>query len=329
MPRFGGMRRRVQQTPKATRLFFVTDIHGSERCWRKLLNAADFYDVRYLILGGDITGKTMVPIEQTRTGWRAQYNGREYADMSTGERAELEQRIRDNGAYPIHGTREELLALHDETVRDQRFVATVVESIQRWMDIADQRLIGREVRCFVTPGNDDFVEIDAPIEASATVEFVEGRRVELEEPFEMITTGFSNPTPWKTPRELEEDELAHRIREMAAGASHPESLIAVLHAPPYGTELDQAPEIDSEFNLKTTAGQPRLTSVGSTAVGDFIRDCQPLLGLHGHVHDSRGAQSIGRTLCLNPGSEYTEGVLCGALVTLDHREVTTYQFVVG
>jgi Icc-related predicted phosphoesterase len=161
------------------------------------------------------------------------------------------------------------------------------------------------------------------------VEFVEGRCVQLDDRFEMITTGFSNPTPWKTPRELAEPELGRRIEAMAADASSSDHLIAVLHPPPYGTELDQAPEIDSDFNLKTTAGQPHLTSVGSTAVREFIEERQPLLGLHGHVHDSRAAQHIGRTLCVNPGSEYTEGVLCGSLVTLGDGGVAAHQFVVG
>src|SRR5207237_3500146 len=98
---------------------------------------------------------------------------------------------------------------------------------------------------------------------------------------------------------------------------------------PYGTELDEAPAIDSEFRVQHTGGQAQLASVGSTAVRDFVLERQPLLGLHGHVHESRGAVVLGRTLCLNPGSEYSEGVLAGALVTLADGRVASHQFVTG
>ena len=56
-------RRRIA-TVHRKRICFVTDVHGSERCFRKFLNTAKFYDAQYLILGGDITGKTLVPIER-------------------------------------------------------------------------------------------------------------------------------------------------------------------------------------------------------------------------------------------------------------------------
>jgi uncharacterized protein len=322
------IRRRSRGLTRGTRLLFVTDIHGSDRCFRKFVNGAGFYDARYLVLGGDITGKTLVPIEHTPRGWRARYRDHEYVDLSDADRAALEQRIRDGGQYPVAGERDELLALHDEATRDTAFRRAVVETIRRWVDLAEQRLRGTGVRCFVTPGNDDFYEIDEPLQGSDVVEFVEGRCVQLDG-HEMITTGFSNPTPWDSPRELPEPELRDRIEQMYAQVSDPERLIAVLHPPPYGTDLDQAPAIDADFRVQHTGGQPRLTSVGSTAVRDFLLERQPLLGLHGHVHESRGAITIGRTLCLNPGSEYSEGVLSGALVTLADGRVISHQFVNG
>jgi uncharacterized protein len=226
------------------------------------------------------------------------------------------------------GERDELLALEDEARRGEAFRRAVVESVGRWVALAEERLGGTGVRCFVTPGNDDFWEIDEPLRGSDVVEFVEGRCIRLDG-HEMITTGYSNRTPWDSPRELDEPALRERIEAMYAEVSEPERLIAVLHPPPYGTELDQAPAIDAEFRVQHSAGQPTMGPVGSTAVRDFLLERQPLLGLHGHVHESRGAIMLGRTLCLNPGSEYAEGILSGALVTLADGGVAAHQFVSG
>ena len=314
---------------RGLRLFFVTDVHGSDRCFKKFLNAGRFYDVDHLILGGDITGKSIVPIEIVPTGWRARYGDDLYELSTESELHELEQLVRDGGSYPVVGERDELLRLDDEAHREQVFTQVVVDGIRRWVDLAEERLSGTGIRCFVTPGNDDFFEIDEPLRESEIVEFVEGRCVHLDDRHEMITTGYSNPTPWDTPRELPEEQMAARIEEMYAQVEQPESLVAVLHPPPYGTDLDQAPAIDGEFRVKLEAGGVKFAPVGSTAVRDFVERRQPLLALHGHVHESKAAQYLGRTLCINPGSEYTEGTLVGAIVTLGDAGVLSHQFVTG
>jgi uncharacterized protein len=323
LPLFGGSK------SKPVRLCFVTDIHGSDRCFKKFINAGRFYDVQYLILGGDITGKTLIPIERTSKGWKASYSDHNYVDMSDQEKAGLEQLIRDNGQYPVAAPKDELEHLFSEDRRDETFRQVVVDGIRRWMEIAADRLKGTGIRCFVTPGNDDFWEIDEPLQNAETVEFVEGKCVRLDDKREMITTGYSNLTPWQSPRELDETALASRIDAMFKDVEQPESLIAVLHAPPFATELDQAPMIDSEFRLKTSGGAVQMGPVGSIAVRDFILAKQPALGLHGHVHESKAAQTLGRTLCINPGSEYTAGVLSCAIVTLHDGKPPEYQFTVG
>jgi len=311
------------------RLFFATDVHGSERCFRKFLNAAKFYDVEHLILGGDITGKVLIPIVRTPRGWSAHYHDHEYIDIDDDQRGELERRIRDNGQYPVVGERDELVALEDEAHREQVFTRAVVDSIERWVTLAEERLRGTGVRCYITPGNDDFWEIDAPLTGSDVVEFVEGRCVRLSDNHEMITTGYSNITPWNSPRELDEPELRRRIDAMFADVTDAPNLVAVLHPPPYGTDLDKAPELTADLRVKMEGNEPKLASVGSTAVRDFIAERQPLIGLHGHVHESKGADFVGSTLCVNPGSEYTQGTLCGALVALGDQRVVSHQLVVG
>jgi uncharacterized protein len=311
------------------KICFVTDIHGSDRCFRKFLNAGRFYGVQHLVLGGDITGKTMVPIEREGSGWRARYGDHRYEGLTDAERRELETMIRDNGQYPISGSHDELVELFAEGRREQTFEALVVESIRRWVELAETRLAGTGIRCFVTPGNDDFWAIDDALQGSEVIEFVEGRCVRLDDRHEMLTTGYSNITPWHTPRELDEDALAARIDAMYADVTDSANLLAVLHPPPYGSELDQAPMIDSDFRVQTSGGTTRMTSVGSRAVRSFIEQRQPLVSLHGHVHESKGAERIGRTLCINPGSEYSSGVLSCALVSLHSGRPPEVQFTTG
>jgi Icc-related predicted phosphoesterase len=321
--------RKSKNLSDAVRMCFVTDIHGSERCFKKFLNAGRFYDVRHLILGGDITGKTMIPIERANGGWRATYGDHKYEDLTESERAELEQLIRDNGQYPVVGERDELAERFSPEQRDQTFENVVVASIRRWMDLAQTRLAGSGIRCYVTPGNDDFWAIDDALRESEVVEYVEGRCVRLDENHEMVTTGYSNITPWNSPRELDEPELSARLEEMFTHVEDSSNLIAVLHPPPRATELDQAPVIDEQFRVQSSAGEVRMGPVGSSAVRDFIEQHQPLLALHGHVHESKGAETIGRTLCINPGSEYSSGVLNCAVVSLFDDRPPEYQFTTG
>jgi len=320
---------RTHGSRRSARICFVTDVHGSERCFKKFLNAGKFYDVQYLILGGDITGKTLVPIERSSGGWRAEYGDHTYVDLTDGEKEELAQLIRDNGLYPVMGDREELLRLFSEERREETFVEAVVAGMKHWMELAEERLAGSGIRCFVTPGNDDFWEIDDVLRASETVEFAEGRCIRLDDRHEMITTGWTNVTPWHSPREEGEPALARRIDAMFAEVEDPENLIAVLHCPPRDTELDQAPVIDSELRVQTAGGGVQMGPVGSTSVSEFIRERQPLLGLHGHVHESKGSLRLGRTLCLNPGSEYTAGILNCAIVTLYDGREPEFQFTSG
>jgi Icc-related predicted phosphoesterase len=69
--------------------------------------------------------------------------------------------------------------------------------------------------------------------------------------------------------------------------------------------------------------------VGSTAVRDALLGIQPLLGLHGHIHESGGMRRLGRTIAINPGSDYGTGVLNGALITLELDKVSAHQLVRG
>src|SRR5216683_1473951 len=277
------------------KIFFATDLHGSETCWRKFINAAKFYDCDTLICGGDMTGKAHVPRK---------------------------------GYYPLQMTVDRLHELDQNPAeRARTFQQVMLDGVERWMNMAAEKLAGTKVKCFVSPGNDDEFEVDDVIRQAKAVELVEGRVVDIDG-FSMISTGWSNPTPWKTHREESEAKLAERIDSMAKQLPDPAHAIFNLHCPPFQSGLDEAPAIDAD--LKLLHGGRALRPVGSTAVKEAIQRYQPVLSLHGHIHESKGAVKIGKTLSINPGSAYEEGMLMSALVNLDAKKgIKSYQLVNG
>jgi Icc-related predicted phosphoesterase len=313
------------------RLYYASDIHGSEKLWRKFLNAASFYEADVLIVGGDLTGKVMVPLVEREPGvWSAHVFGKDQQAKGEDRAAELERRIRFNGFYPIRCDEDAYARLRrDDAHRETVFKGLMRAELQRWMEIAADNLRNSTVRCFVMPGNDDEWDIDEVLEtAPAPVESVEGRIVSFDG-IEMISSAWTNPTPWDSPRELPEDKLLERLEKLAAQLDGRAPAIFNLHCPPYDSGLDIAPELTPDLRVVTEGGEPKLIPVGSTAVRSLIEHHRPLLALHGHIHESRAAATIGSTLCINPGSAYGEGVLDGVTVDIDGRRVTSYQLVSG
>ncbi|MFB3738421.1 MAG: metallophosphoesterase [Candidatus Velamenicoccus archaeovorus] len=313
------------------KIFFVTDLHGSEICWRKFLNAGAFYRADVVILGGDVTGKAMVPIVRRPDGtWEASLQDHPERLESEAEIAGFEQRVQNRGYYPIRVSDEEYRALQeDEELVDRRFKQVMVDGTARWIDMAEDKLGGSGIRVIACPANDDMFEIDDLLAHADAVETGdEDHPIELEG-FTMISMGWTNPTPWDTFREEPEEGLAIRIERALKLAPEPDRTIFNFHAPPYGSKLDNAPALNPD--LTYVSGGQALRPVGSTSVRDAVRSFQPLLSLHGHIHESRGAARIGRTLALNPGSSYEEGILQAAIVTLDPKKgkVKNYQLVNG
>ncbi len=311
------------------KIFFVTDIHGSEICWRKFLNAGPFYGADVVIVGGDITGKAMVPIVERRGRWETTLQDHLEVLETEDEVRAIETKIQNRGYYPIRVSEEEYRHMQeDEDAVDKRFKEVMIEGTERWIAMADEKLKGKVHRVVVCPANDDMFEIDPVLRSGHTVEMGTDEPLELEG-FSMVSYGWTNPTPWNTFRELPEEELGRRIDKILEKVTDPERTIFNFHAPPYGTGIDEAPALDAD--LKYLAGGRALRPVGSTSVRAAIERMQPLLGLHGHIHESKGATRLGQTLVLNPGSSYEEGVLQGAIVTLDTKKpkVKNYQLVLG
>jgi Icc-related predicted phosphoesterase len=312
------------------RIFFATDVHGSEVCWRKFLNSGKHYEADVIILGGDMTGKALVPIIDDGGGrWHATLLENRVALEGEDQVAAFEQAVIRRGYYPFRVTPDELHELsQSEPLWHALFEEHMLKTVERWMELADEKLAGTGIRCFVCPGNDDQLEVDDVIAEAKTVELGEGRVLELDG-YQMASSGWANRTPWDTYREEDEPQLAERIERMASQVTvPPEYTIFSLHCPPYGTGLDDAPELTAEMDLKD-AGHS-LHPVGSTAVRDAIERYQPALSLHGHIHECRATKRLGRTLCINPGSSYEQGQLLGAVIDIDKgKQVKKFVLTIG
>lgn len=311
------------------KLYFATDVHGSEICWKKFISAAKFYEVDVLILGGDMTGKAIVPII-AQGGDKYKVTLLEQESILEGQEAvdHMVATIQNRGYYPYVTDPDEVNEIANTPGKsDALFLDTVLATINRWMDYADNKLAGTGIHCYVCPGNDDVFEIDEAIAASKSVRSVEGQVIQLDENHEMISSGWTNPTPWDTHREEPDEDLLTRIEAIIAKAKDPSKAVFNLHAPPYGSGLDEAPELTKD--LRPAYAGRSLVSVGSKSVLKVIDKYQPILGLHGHIHEGKGTRKYKKTLCINPGSMYEQGILHGAIVELKPNKVGNYVLTTG
>jgi Icc-related predicted phosphoesterase len=305
---------RADARRRALRIFFATDVHGSDRCFRKFLAAASVYEADVLLLGGDVAGKGLVPIRAENGTLLAEVRG-ETVSVAADEEARLRAEINRLGFYAVRMDAEEIARMREDPAYvDRLFRSEIAAQLKLWCDLAAQRL-APEVRCIITPGNDDPFEIDAVLQEAPRIECPERRLCDLG-PVLLASLGDVTPTPWNTEREYDEDELERRICEMLDAVPEGRRTIVNFHCPPYGSGLDVAPELDETLKPVIRGGRPSFVSVGSKAVRETIKRYQPVVGLHGHIHESRAAQKIGPTMCLNPGSDYSADLLRGAVVDL-------------
>jgi uncharacterized protein len=300
------------------RIFFATDVHGSDRCFRKFLAAASAYEANALILGGDVAGKAMIPIVATGNArFSYSFQGVQ-AVVEADHLPEVTQQMNFNGFYPFMTEPAEVQQMTEDPAYVTRLFETMIaEQVGGWCELAAERLPD-DVRCIITPGNDDPRGIDGVLASASTVECPELATVAVG-PAWMASLGNTNRTPWDTEREFNEMELARQIDETVAGFADGRPLIFNFHCPPYGTGLDTAVKLDPDFRPVIEHGAPREVPVGSTAVRDAIERYQPVAGLHGHIHESGGAVRLGTSWCFNPGSDYASGVLKGLILDLEEE----------
>jgi Icc-related predicted phosphoesterase len=321
---------------RGTKIFYATDVHGSERTWKKFLNAAKFYGADVLVMGGDVMGKLAIPIiREAGGGYRATIHGRVERVTSEAEVEGLRRRIGDLGFYDVVMDEDEYRATQgDDDAVERLFVRLATERLARWMDLAETRLAGTGIKVYATGGNDDLTEVMQTMDRPDAQAFVacEDKVVPIDDDHVMVSMPYVNPTPWKTPREAEEPELAMKIEAVTAGLADPRNVIFNFHAPPKDSTLDTCAMLDATTDPPSQVvrgGQPVIYGAGSTAIRDAIERFQPLLGLHGHIHESQAAARLGPTLCVNPGSEYGEGILRGCLITLRDGKVESFQMTAG
>lgn len=307
------------------RLFFVTDLHGSELCFRKFISAISIYKADAAIALGDLAGKMVVPIMNNGNGsYDVNFLGQAIHLNNDSELEKQIVKINAIGFYPYMTNKAEYESL--QTKPDEVttiFHRLISERVQHWVDLADEKLKDSKSKIFMAPGNDDPFEMDAVIESSKVIQAATMRNLDILG-HEMITIAHTSPTPWDTPREWSEEEMGNNIDRLASTIKNMDKAIFNFHDPPYGTMLDYAPKLKDN---RQSAGE--VEHVGSKAVAERIKKYQPFLGLHGHIHESRAAQKIGRTFCVNPGSEYGEGILRGVLLTLSDTKMKSYVFTQG
>jgi len=304
----------------ALKLFFTTDVHGSDVCWKKFLGAIDHFQADIAILGGDLTGKMVIPLVQEGAEYSYTLFGKD--NRIPADRLEEERsKISNAGYYPYPCIKAEVERLtEDSKAQDEIFNRLMVERMENWLNLASKRFKG-ERKLYVSPGNDDRFVIDEVLKKGEAIVACEGELVDLPDGYSMVTSGWVNPTPWKTSRELPDEKLEPLLEGIMRKASDYKKLICNFHAPPYNSGLDTAPKVNPDMSVKVRFGGIEFDRMGSKAVRTMIEKYKPLLGLHGHIHESAGFRRIGRTLCVNPGSEYAEGVLRGYLIFLSGEKV--------
>lgn len=323
--------KKEEKKKKYTRLFFATDVHGSEICFRKFINCGNFYKADILVLGGDITGKMVVPITEKPDGtFEARYLGKECVARSKEELESLQKDIRDGGFYYCLVSPNERKELEASKAKaDKLFLNLIIERLKAWIKLAEEHLGPTGVKCYITGGNDDLEDIEPILNSSRYIINPEGKVVRIDEYHEMISSGYANVTPWNCPRDIPDEKLAKKLETMASKVENMNNCIFNLHAPPYDSGLDLAPKLDKDLRPVLKGGTPFEIPVGSTAVSSCIIKYQPLLGLHGHIHEAKGNIKIGRTLCVNPGSQYSTGVLMGALIDFDEEKIKNCMLTSG
>jgi Icc-related predicted phosphoesterase len=311
-------------------IFFASDLHGSQVCFKKFVNGAKFYGADVLVMGGDLTGKAVIPVaEQTNGTFLAFQHGKEVTLTGLEEVEDFNKRAGNMGFYPTIVTEAEYQALSaDPDAQHELFKKLVVERVQEWADYAAEKLAGTDIPLITAPGNDDFFEIDPVLNNAPHVSYHEMEVTDVKG-YQMLHCGGSNKTPWDTEREYSEEQYTERLAELVAQIGDMRRCIFNVHVPPHGTVLDACPKLDEKLQVVFEMGNPVQMHAGSTALLDSIKEHQPLLGLHGHIHEGRGNIKIGQTVCVNPGSVYPEGILQGVLIKIRGGEIKGVQLTQG
>jgi uncharacterized protein len=317
----------------ATRIYIASDLHAAEKAWRKFVNAikANVYKADVALLAGDLTGKAIVPIIQREDGYETELFGVHRRARNAEQLAQLQRDIADVGFYSFVTSSEEAQRLSgDEAGRDELLERLMEERVHEWMALATERLLDSSVPLYLIPGNDDEFTIDDALNTPGYGPVNgDGRVLDIPGNLQLLSSGWSNNTPWATPREETEEQLFDRLDALAQQVKDPRRAIFMIHVPPHDSGLDEAPLLDENLRPTISAGDVLRGPVGSTAVRQIIEKYQPALSVHGHIHESGGERRIGDTVSINPGSEANHGILRGYLIDIGKKGVELAQRVEG
>jgi len=314
---------------KMTRVLYGSDFHGSEAVFRKFLSSGIQYKVNALMVGGDVTGKAMVPVIHQGAGrYQAHLFGADKIATTPDELDKLKKSVSAVGFYPIILEQEEAQELENDPAKmGSRFEQEMCNRIREWMKLAEEKLVPQKITLYFMAGNDDLYSIDKVVEEFQNIRNPDMKHFEMEDGYEVVGLSNANMTPWLCARDIEEEELTHKLDILAGLIQKPERTIAIIHVPPIGSGLDTCPDLDKNLKIITQGGQVVMKSAGSPAVKAFIEKVQPMLSLHGHIHESPGHVRNGRTLMINAGSEYAEGIMKAAIINLEDGKVKGHMMV--
>jgi len=312
-----------------TRVLFATDFHGSEAFFRKFLASALQYKAQALIVGGDVTGKAMIPIVHKGGGhYEGSLFNRREQPSSPAELEKFRQTISNVGFYPLVLDQDEAAALEaDPGAMSARFERAMCDRVRQWLTLAEEKLTPQGIKLYFMPGNDDLHSIDAVIDEFPNIANPDGHRLQIDDDHELVGLSNANMTPWHCARDLEEDELEKKLEAVAALLEQPATALMALHVPPFDSGIDVCPELDENLKIVARGGQVLMKPVGSPAVRRLIERVQPMVTLHGHIHEAPGHTRIGRTLCINSGSEYAEGIMKAAILNLERDKVKGHMLI--
>ena len=301
---------------RSAKILLASDLHGSNACYSKLAMLAKRDRPDFVILAGDLSGKSVKVAKQIKSD--------EYEIVEEGRTRHLSSesfraRRRDWGSVGIYTVVFPINGDVSETELRNLLARSKAQRITEWLD---HWRLNVKTPLVVIPGNDDPPEVDAVLMSHDAVVNVDQRVVALDG-FTILGLGYSTPTPWKTYRELSDDEVGRRLRKLGGKVEDWRNTITVIHVPPRNSGLDNA---EVEIGGGGLLGEiHERMAVGSEEVRTFAREFQPRLLVSGHCHDSRGFVWIGDTACVNAGSMFHAGQLATAWIVLSEAR-TTCQF---
>jgi uncharacterized protein len=311
------------------RLLHTADLHGSNLAFRKFLGAVRQYHAQHALIGGDLTGKAIIPVVKQGGRYEAWLFGNQEVAETEAELRRLQEKIGDVGFYDHVCDAQEARELDADKERQHTlFVEKMNQRLTGWLVFACEFLEPLGVPLWLIPGNDDDFSVDPVLAGAEYARNVDHQIVELDG-HELVSMGDTSMTPWACPRDYPEEHMQRVVSELLGKVRDPGRAIFNFHCPPRDTKIDQCPALNDRLEVQHGGGQVVLASAGSAAIRKGIEDTQPLLSLHGHIHEARGVHWLGRTLALNPGSEYAEGTMKAAIVNLEPTRVKGYLLISG